>query len=529
MTEIDGNMQEMQGLNNFHEATWIHKYGGKYYLSYSDNGGGGAGNGDQLKYAVSDTPLGPWEYKGAYVYATGNGTNHGSIVEFNGQWYAFYHSDYISNQGDQGRSVHVDKLYYNPDGTIQTVKNWGEPFGGATRTVSETANTINIALTLQAEDFNDGGASYGYHDRKAYTGTVINTNYRTAEGVTIESRNGGYTIGDIEGKEFLRYTINVEKAGLYDIDVWVASALNQGRFHINVNGINKSGTVDVPNTTDWGAFEKVTVKNIPLSEGENLFSIYFDNGGFNLDYFEFRKAEPYAGTPFKANAVPGRIEAEDFDIGGAGVAYYDNTPANEGGYDYRTGEGVDIENSAGSIHISHTNGGEWAKYTLNVQQTGTYDVTLRVATGNGGSGSLSLTFDDMDEYPSISAATPSWGDYTTVILQGVELTQGTHVMQMTAGGNINIDYYDFALQIPSKIETATQNQFLLLPNPVQNDLFIKSDLPIEGVEILSPAGSLLISENNFNEKISLSDLPQGVYFVKIKTGSGITTRKLIKK
>ncbi|MDL2262970.1 family 43 glycosylhydrolase, partial [Bacteroidales bacterium OttesenSCG-928-I21] len=69
MIELDGPLQEQQGLSNFHEGTWIHKYNGKYYLSHSDNSGGGANNGDQLKYAVSDSPLGPWTDMGAYVYA----------------------------------------------------------------------------------------------------------------------------------------------------------------------------------------------------------------------------------------------------------------------------------------------------------------------------------------------------------------------------------------------------------------------------------------------------------------------------
>ena len=440
MIEIDGNMQEMQGLNNFHEGTWVHKYNGKYYLSYSDNSGGGEKNGDQLKYAVSDHPLGPWEYKGVYVYATGCGTNHGSIVKFKNKWYAFYHSDYISNSGEDGRSVHVDELFYNPDGSIQIVKNWGDPYNGPHNVIA-TANTTNIALKLEAEDFNNGGETYGYHDTKAYTYT--NTNYRTVAGVNIENKNGGKTIGDIANKEFLRYTINVEKAGLYDIDCYVAAQNGNGTFHLNVNGVNKTGTKNVPNTGSWDTFVKITVSNVPLKLGENLFELRVENGNFNIDRYEFRKAQPYQGTAFKVNNVPGKVEAEDFDNGGAGVAYYDTTSGNQGGHNYRPGESVDIENSASSVHISHTSDGEWLKYTLNVTQSGIYDVTFRVATGNGSSGLLSLTFDDVYEYPSVSVTTTNWNTYTTVVLRGVELTQGTHLMTMTIGKNINVDWYEF--------------------------------------------------------------------------------------
>ena len=107
----------MTGLSDFHEATWIHKYNGKYYLSYADNNPGA----NRLRYATSDSPLGPWKYEGIYLEPTTCDTSHGSIVKYKGQWYAFYHTSDFSGQGNL-RSVCVDKLFYNPDGTIQVVK-----------------------------------------------------------------------------------------------------------------------------------------------------------------------------------------------------------------------------------------------------------------------------------------------------------------------------------------------------------------------------------------------------------------------
>jgi uncharacterized protein YjdB len=473
MTEIDGTPQVMEGLNNFHEGIWVHKRNGKYYLSYPDNGGGGDGMGDQLKYAVSDSPTGPWESIGAYVYATGCGTIHGSIVEYKGQSYAFYHSDYVSHNGDQGRSVHVDKLYYNADGTIQVVNNWGQAFKGPHNVVA-TNNTTTIALTLQAEDFNTGGETYGYHDTKNYEGTPTanNSGYRDdATGIAIEARAGGvYNIGDIDRREFLRYTINVEKAGLYDIDCYVASQNNGGLFHLNINGVNKSGEVSVTGNGGWGdaplGFAKLTVPNIPLKAGENLFEFRVRNtGGFNIDRFEFRIAEPYQGMPYNGpHNVPGKVEAEDFDFGGLGIAYYDSNGKEDNYYAYRTddpatGAVVDIEGSAGNrINIGYTNGGEWTKYTLNVTETGYYDVTVNGATGNG-TGTLSLTFDDIDEYPSISVTTTDfWQTYNTGTLKGVYLTAGTHTMTMTIGGNINVDWYEFVKsEAPVPVESVTIN------------------------------------------------------------------------
>ena len=120
MIELDGTMRTMEGLVDFHEATWIHKHNGKYYLSYSDNHDDGEKH-NRMCYAISDSPLGPWEYKGIYMEPTDSYTNHGSIVEFKGQWYSFYHNSALSGQ-DWLRSICVDKLYYNPDGTIKMVK-----------------------------------------------------------------------------------------------------------------------------------------------------------------------------------------------------------------------------------------------------------------------------------------------------------------------------------------------------------------------------------------------------------------------
>lgn len=120
MMEIKGQMQEMKGLHDFHEATWVHKYKGMYYLTYSDNHDS-AGLHNRMNYAISKSPLGPWEYKGIYIDPTDSYTNHGSVVEYKGQWYAFYHNSALSGE-DWLRSVCVDKLYYNPDGTIQKVK-----------------------------------------------------------------------------------------------------------------------------------------------------------------------------------------------------------------------------------------------------------------------------------------------------------------------------------------------------------------------------------------------------------------------
>jgi beta-xylosidase len=116
MMEIDGEMQPMTGVEDFHEAAWVFKRKGIYYLTYSDNNRGA----NRLHYATSTSPLGPWTHRGIYLDPTGCDTSHGSVVEYKRKWYAFYHNQSISGKGNL-RSVCVDRLYFNPDGTIQKV------------------------------------------------------------------------------------------------------------------------------------------------------------------------------------------------------------------------------------------------------------------------------------------------------------------------------------------------------------------------------------------------------------------------
>jgi arabinoxylan arabinofuranohydrolase len=114
----------MEGLKDFHEATWVFKRKGIYYLTYADNHREGSKGANRLSYATSNNPLGPWTYRGVYLDSTGCDTSHGSVVEYRGQYYAFYHNSSLSGRGNL-RSTAVDRLYFNQDGTIQKIIQTG--------------------------------------------------------------------------------------------------------------------------------------------------------------------------------------------------------------------------------------------------------------------------------------------------------------------------------------------------------------------------------------------------------------------
>ncbi len=99
----------------YFEGPWMHKYKGKYYLSYS------TGSTHYIVYAVGDNPKGPFTFKGRILNPVLGWTTHHSIVEIGGKWYLFYHDCTLSGGIDNKRSVKFTELFYNEDGTIQTI------------------------------------------------------------------------------------------------------------------------------------------------------------------------------------------------------------------------------------------------------------------------------------------------------------------------------------------------------------------------------------------------------------------------
>lgn len=125
MTEMAEPLQEIKILDEkgqpllakdhdrrFFEAPWMHKYQGKYYLSYS------TGDTHYIVYATGDSPYGPFIYQGVVLNPVIGWTNHHSIVEYQGKWYLFYHDSTLSGGKTHLRCVKVTELNYRPDGSI---------------------------------------------------------------------------------------------------------------------------------------------------------------------------------------------------------------------------------------------------------------------------------------------------------------------------------------------------------------------------------------------------------------------------
>ena len=116
---LDANGEPLKAgdQHRFFEASWMHKHNGKYYFSYS------TGDSHYLCYAIGDSPYGPFTFKGVILDPVVGWTTHHSIVKFKDEWFLFYHDCVPSNDTTWLRSLKVQKLYYNDDGTIKKVNN----------------------------------------------------------------------------------------------------------------------------------------------------------------------------------------------------------------------------------------------------------------------------------------------------------------------------------------------------------------------------------------------------------------------
>ncbi|MEY4489459.1 MAG: hypothetical protein RIQ79_1967 [Verrucomicrobiota bacterium] len=121
MTELAGPIQSVPAdqVKNYTEAPWIHKRGDLYYLSYA------TGFPERMAYSTAASLAGPWTYRGLLSEGAFNSnTIHQAIIEFKGSWYFIYHNggrQVPEGGGSFRRSVCIDHLYYNPDGTIKRV------------------------------------------------------------------------------------------------------------------------------------------------------------------------------------------------------------------------------------------------------------------------------------------------------------------------------------------------------------------------------------------------------------------------
>jgi hypothetical protein len=114
--DAEGKPLRADDPHRFFEASWMHKYQGKYYFSYS------TGDSHLLCYAVADNPYGPFTFRGELLQPVVGWTTHHSICEFKGRWFLFHHDCVPSDGKTWLRSLKVAELVYDENGDL-SLKN----------------------------------------------------------------------------------------------------------------------------------------------------------------------------------------------------------------------------------------------------------------------------------------------------------------------------------------------------------------------------------------------------------------------
>jgi alpha-L-fucosidase len=146
------------------------------------------------------------------------------------------------------------------------------------------------------------------------------------------------------------------------------------------------------------------------------------------------KEEAYA-----PHTIPGTIEAEEFDTGCPGDAYFDRDDFNEGGQ-FRLNQGVDIERcSAGGYNVGWIHAGEWLAYTVTVRKSGAYGLTFAVASPYDGA-SMHLECDQADVTGSVAIPNTEGTQNWVTVSKKVKLDAGQHTLRLGFDGdNFNVD------------------------------------------------------------------------------------------
>ncbi|MDF2454571.1 MAG: C-terminal target protein [Cytophagaceae bacterium] len=175
---------------------------------------------------------------------------------------------------------------------------------------------------------------------------------------------------------------------------------------------------------------------------------------------------PYNGVVAQ---IPGVIQAENYDLGGQGVAYYDNTPTNLSGA-YRT-DAVDIEpNNQGGFNVDYVATDEWMEYTVNVTSAGAYNIDAYVATTSAGK-SFRMEMNGSVLGNLLPPNTGGWQNWQKVSLSNINLTAGQKIFRIYATStDLNMDKFEF-----SKVVIANQPPTVNLTAPVANASFTAPD------------------------------------------------------
>ncbi|PWT72269.1 MAG: alpha-N-arabinofuranosidase [Bacteroidetes bacterium] len=261
MVELDGEVKTLGELpiKGLKEGPFLFERNGIYYLTYPHV----ENKIERLEYATGSNPLGPFKFAGVIMNEspTGCWTNHHSIVQFQKQWYLFYHHNDYSPAFDKARSVRADSLFFTPDGTIQTVKPTLRGVG-----VTKASTTIQMDRYSR---LSDDGASIEFIDSL--------------------DRFGGWQTVLTKKQAWVQYnTVDFGKGAYASVEMNV-KAPTGGSLQVRIGSINGPilAEINIPPGAEWKLVKSSKLKR--ASGLQNLFLISQTAETIAVDWIRWQK------------------------------------------------------------------------------------------------------------------------------------------------------------------------------------------------------------------------------------------------
>lgn len=372
-----------------------------------------------------------------------------------------------------------------------------------------------IPGTIQAENFDNGGEGVSYHDND-----VANTGgqYRTT-GVDIETcSEGGFNVGWMRTGEWLEYSVTVNTAGTYTLQARVATGLSGRTFHVEMDGVNVSGTITAPNTGGWQTWQTVSITTTALTTGNKIMRIVVDSDDLNLNSVTF--ATGGGGTT--TYRIKNRWQNTYLYDAGDRVRY--NATASGTTYEWvledvgsgqreiknvSTGEYMHIENLLGYVQCTARTPG-WASSRWTTEDAGSGYVRFK----NAWQSAHYIHVENLANHAQHGTINTSWMSAQWLL----EPVGG-------AGGRLATDE-------KAAYEKEESTELNYWPTEVQHELNIRCDGTFQNVEVVDLVGRSYISEPITGKKeitLNVSGLGNGLHVVRMKGIKKSEVFRIIKK
>lgn len=478
------------------EAPYMHKKGDTYYLSYAIH------YPEQIVYCTGPSPEGPWTYRGLINDFVNSETNHQSIIEYKGRDYFIYHNFYTGLGGDEyRRSVAIEELYYNADGTIQQIIQ-----------TTDGASAVPCSDEVYLEEgYYQISPSHSDLCMQSATGSPTQQTCGEAQNQIWRVIKDGddYQLLNLESNQYwgLGTGVQGENTGMSSSPVSLTlTNAGGGNYYLSPQG-NTSLVFDV--------------LNVSTAEGEPV--ILWENTGAANQHFAFTEVD----IPVDCNGdAYGTADYDACDVCVGGNSPNLSCTGSLEAEEICDVDGVALESTntgfTGAGYVNTTNAvGAYATWGVNSTEAQTATLSFRYANNAANSRDGSISINGTDAGNVVLAPTGAWTTWETVVVN-VQLEEGYNeivVTATTAGGLANIDRVSFSNGVTdaqcgliTAIATGTRETITAYPTPTSGMLYLNTNEEVSW-KLYNQIGQQV--QEGKSTELDLSRETKGLYLLKV--------------